>query len=120
MAQEAVDVCLGVLKENNKRRFETYVQKLACNGENGKKSPASDELNWMPKVARWRLAILAKIDRGLAIVTENVQVPWRLAIRNSVLITSHITFRASIFSDNLSRNSCMYVTEGSKSLTVSF
>ena len=35
----------------------------ACNGENGetgKKSPASGDLNWMPKVAPWRLAILAK------------------------------------------------------------
>ena len=42
----------------------------ACNGENGetgKKSPASGDLNWMPKVAPWRLAILAKITRGLAI-----------------------------------------------------
>ena len=35
-----------------------------CNGENdetGEKSPASGDLNWMPKVAPWRLAILAKI-----------------------------------------------------------
>ena len=54
----------------------------ACNGENGEtgeKSPASGDLNWMPKVAPWRLAILAKmailaklailakITRGLAI-----------------------------------------------------
>ena len=39
----------------------------ACNGENGKKSAASGDLNWMPKVAPWRLAILAKIARGLAI-----------------------------------------------------
>ena len=48
-------------------------------GENGKKLPASGDLNWMPKVAPWRLAILAKmailvklailakIARGLAI-----------------------------------------------------
>ena len=47
-----------------------------CNGE---KSPASGDLNWMPEVAPWRLAILAKmailaklailakIARGLAI-----------------------------------------------------
>ena len=33
----------------------------ACNGENGEKSPASGNLNWMPKVAPWRLAILAKM-----------------------------------------------------------
>ena len=45
----------------------------ACSGENGEKSPASGDLNWMPKVAPWRLAILAKmailakIARGLAI-----------------------------------------------------
>ena len=54
----------------------------ACNGKNGEtgeKSPASGNLNWMPKVAPWRLAILAKmailaklailakITRGLAI-----------------------------------------------------
>ena len=45
----------------------------ACNGETGEKSPASGHLNWMPKVAPWRLAILAKmailakIARGLAI-----------------------------------------------------
>ena len=32
-----------------------------CNGENGKKSPASGDLNWMPKVAPWRLAILVKM-----------------------------------------------------------
>ena len=35
----------------------------ACNGgngETGEKSPASGDLNWMPKVAPWRLAILAK------------------------------------------------------------
>ena len=50
-----------------------------CHGENGEKSPASGYLNWMPKVAPWRLAILAKmailaklailakIARGLAI-----------------------------------------------------
>ena len=42
----------------------------ACSGETGEKSPASGDLNWMPKVAPWRLAILAilaKIARGLAI-----------------------------------------------------
>ena len=33
----------------------------ACNGETGEKSPASGDLNWMPKVAPWRLAILAKL-----------------------------------------------------------
>ena len=36
----------------------------ACNGENGetgKKSPAAGDLNWMPKEAPWRLAILAKM-----------------------------------------------------------
>ena len=33
----------------------------ACNGENGEKSPAVGDLNWMPKVAPWKLAILAKM-----------------------------------------------------------
>ena len=33
----------------------------ACNGETGKKSPTAGDLNWMPKVAPWRLAILAKM-----------------------------------------------------------
>ena len=42
------------------------------NGENGEKSPASGDLNWMPKVAPWRLAILARIARGLAIIAINV------------------------------------------------
>ena len=39
----------------------------ACNGGNGEKWPASGDLNWMPKVGPWRLAILAKIARGLVI-----------------------------------------------------
>ena len=56
MAWEAMDVCLRVLKESNKGRFDSY------------------------------------------------------SVRNSVLIISHITFwdcSVHIFSDNLSRNSCM-------------
>ena len=42
------------------------------NGKNGEKSPASDGLSWMPKVAPWRLAILAKmaILAKLAISTK--------------------------------------------------
>ena len=44
----------------------------AWNGENSEKSPASGDLNWMPKVAPWRLAILARIARGLAITAINV------------------------------------------------
>ena len=42
----------------------------ACNGENGEtgeKSPAARDLNWMPKVAPWRLEILAK----MAILAKN-------------------------------------------------
>ena len=37
-------------------------------------------LNWIPNVAPWRQAILAKIDRGLAIMAINVPASWRLAI----------------------------------------
>ena len=42
----------------------TLMSRNACNGENGEtgeKSPAAGDLNWMPKVAPWRLAILAKM-----------------------------------------------------------
>ena len=55
---------------------KALMSRNACNGENGatgKKSPAAGDLNWMPKMAPWRLAILvklailAKIARGLAI-----------------------------------------------------
>ena len=31
------------------------------NGKTGEKSPPTGDLNWMPKVAPWRLAILAKM-----------------------------------------------------------
>ena len=61
MAGEAMDICLRVLKESNKSRFDSY------------------------------------------------------SVRNSVLITSHITFRdcrVHIFSDNLSRNNCIIVRHG--------
>ena len=57
MAREAMDVCLRVLKESNKSRFDSY------------------------------------------------------SVRKSVLIISHITFRdcrVHSFSDNISRNSCIY------------
>jgi len=56
MTREAMDICLLVLKESNKSRFDSY------------------------------------------------------SVRNSELIVSHITFRdchEHIFSDNLSRNSCI-------------
>ena len=58
-----MDICLRVLKESNKSRFDSY------------------------------------------------------SVRNSVLIISHITFRdcrVHIFSDNLSRNSCIIVAHGLK------
>ena len=61
MAGEAVDICLRVLKESNKSRFDSY------------------------------------------------------SVRNSVLIISHITFRdcrVHMFSDNLSRNSCIQSEHG--------
>ena len=38
---------------------KTLMSRNACNGENGENSPGSGDLNWMPKVAPWRLAILA-------------------------------------------------------------
>ena len=51
----------------------SLMSRNACNGGNDEKSPASGDLNWMPKVAPWRRAILAKlaisakIARGLVI-----------------------------------------------------
>ena len=39
----------------------SLMSRNACNGGNGEKWPASGDLNWMPKVAPWRLAILAKL-----------------------------------------------------------
>ena len=59
------------------------------NGENGEKSPASGDLNWMPKVAPWRLvilakmaklAILAKIARGLTVMVIKRLIASPLAI----------------------------------------
>ena len=58
-----MDICLRVLKESNKSRFDSY------------------------------------------------------SVRNSVLIISHITFRdcrVHIFSDNLSRNSCIHNRQSNK------
>ena len=48
----------------------SLTSRIACNGENGRngeKSPASDNLSWIPNVAPWRMAILAKIARRLVI-----------------------------------------------------
>ena len=65
----------------------------ACNGENGEtgeKSPAADDLNWMPKVAPWRLAILAilaKIARGLAICGKIFKLDAKSGPFKEVLIT---------------------------------
>ena len=62
MAQEAMDICLQVLKESNKSRFDSY------------------------------------------------------SVRNSVLLISHTTFRncrVHIFSDNLSQNSCIQISNTS-------
>ena len=44
--------------------FSSLMSRNARNGENGEtgeKSPAAGDLNWMPKVAPWRLTILAKM-----------------------------------------------------------
>ena len=83
------------------------------NGETGEKSPASGDLNWMPKMAPWRLAILAKmailaklailakIARGLAIITINVPDPWRLAILAKMAIVAKLAILAKI-----ARNAC--------------
>ena len=48
-----VCVCVFPLMSRNACKGE--------NGETGEKSPAAGDLNWMPKVAPWRLTILAKL-----------------------------------------------------------
>ena len=85
----------------------------ACNGENdknGEKSPASDNLSWMPKVAAWRLAILAKlallgkIARGLAIMAimeKNVPAPWRVVILAKLAILAKIARGLAIMAKNV-------------------
>ena len=40
---------------------KSLMSRNACNGETGEKSSAAGDLNWMPKVAPWRQAILAKM-----------------------------------------------------------
>ena len=55
------------------------IARNACNGENGKKVPASGNFNWMQKVAPWRLAILAKSR-----MWQNIQIgcqKWPLQSR---------------------------------------
>ena len=85
-----------------------------CNGENGEKSPASGDLNGMPKVAPWRLAILAKMAilaktaRGLAIIAINVPDPCRLAILTKMAIVAKLAILAKI-----ARNAC-YGANGKK------
>ena len=60
----------------------SLMSRNACNGENGEtgeKSPAAGDLNWMPKVAPWWLAILAKmaILAKLAIFAKITMHQWR-------------------------------------------
>ena len=76
----------------------------ACNGENGEtgeKSPAGGDLNWMPKVAPWKLAILAKIARGPVKIAINVPDPWRVAILAKMAIVAKLAILAKI-----ARNAC--------------
>ena len=85
------------------------------NGETGEKTPAADDLNWMPKVAPWRLAILAKmailaklailakIARGLAVVAINVPDPWRLAVLAKMAIVPKLKLALLA---KIARNAC--------------
>ena len=57
-------VAPGASSETQGQSVGSLMSRNACNGENGEtgeKSPAAGDLNWMPKVAPWRLAILAKM-----------------------------------------------------------
>ena len=64
-------------------------------------------MNWMPKVAPWKLAILvkmailAKIARGPVKIAINVPDPWRLAILAKMAIVAKLAILAKI-----ARNAC--------------
>ena len=59
-----------------------------CNGETGEKSPATGDLNW-------KLAILAKIARGLVIIAINSPDPWRLTILAKMAIVAKLAILAN-------------------------
>ena len=52
-------------------------------------------------MAPWKLAILAKIARGLVIIAINVPDPWRLAISAKMAIVAKLAILAKI-----ARNAC--------------
>ena len=57
-------IIVNMMTRSNISAKISLMSRNACNGENGetgKKPPASGDLNWMPKVAPWRLAMLAKM-----------------------------------------------------------
>ena len=64
----------------------------ACNGETGEKSPASSDLNWMPKVAPWRLAILAKIFVYILAIKCHSAIFAKIATFQRAPLPSHLYF----------------------------
>ena len=69
---------------------------MSRNAYNGVNAQSLGDLNWMPKEAPWRLAILMKLAilaknaRGLDIMATNVPTPWRLAILAKLPILAKI------------------------------
>ena len=61
-------------------------------------------MNWTPKVAPWKLAILAivaKIARGPVKIAINVPDPWRVAVLAKMAIVTKLAIEAKI-----ARNAC--------------
>ena len=61
----------------------------ACKGENGEtgeKSPAAGDLNWMPKVAPWRPAILAKMAKLAILAKIAMHAMAKLAKNHQALV----------------------------------
>ena len=48
------------------------------------------------KSGPWRLAILAKIARGLAIMVKTLPAPWKLAILAKMVIVAKLAISAKI------------------------
>ena len=55
-----------------------------------KKTPASDDLNWMQEWPLGEIGNFGKIARGLVIMAKNTLAHWRLAILAIVAILAKI------------------------------
>ena len=108
LAREAMDICLRVLRESNKSRFDSYSVRNSLSirrfwGKRGEMEAKKRESSSPP----------SPLPHQKSRLPYPLRKAWYSGyVRNSVLIISHITFRdcrAHIFSDNLSRNSCICI-----------